>query len=111
MTICMPRSGFLRTACAAAILASLAPMARAATAEPAPPAEGDQPAPLTAPDSLPSLPPYLPKAPVAGELTLAGSTAMNQLAHLWASGLGHLHTGAKLQIQTYDSGQVLPRLA
>jgi phosphate transport system substrate-binding protein len=40
------------------------------------------------------LPPYLPKAPVAGELTLAGSTAMNQLAHLWAGGLAQLHPGA-----------------
>jgi phosphate transport system substrate-binding protein len=36
---------------------------------------------------------------------------MNHLAQLWAGGLGQLHTKAKLSIQMYESGQVLPRLA
>jgi phosphate transport system substrate-binding protein len=83
---------------------------RAATSEPGA-AAGDPPAPLSTPETLAALPPYLPEAPVEGELTLAGSSAMNQLAHLWAGGLAHLHPGAKLKIQMYESGQVLPRLA
>jgi phosphate transport system substrate-binding protein len=36
---------------------------------------------------------------------------MNQLAQLWADGLHHLHAQAKLKIEMYESGQVLPRLA
>jgi phosphate transport system substrate-binding protein len=63
------------------------------------------------PETLASLPPYLPKAPVEGELKVAGSSAMNQLAHLWGAGLAQLHPGAKLTVATYDSAQVLPRLA
>lgn len=88
----------------------LACTTRAATSDPAAPA-ADQPATITAPATLATLPPYLPKAPVTGELTLAGSSAMNPLAHLWAGGLAHLHPGAKMTIQMYESGQVLPRLA
>ncbi|RIK85194.1 MAG: hypothetical protein DCC67_04245 [Planctomycetota bacterium] len=61
-------------------------------------------------DLLSGLPPYLPKAPVSGKLTLAGSSAMNQLAMLWADGLKHVHPEAELQIDMYESGQVLPRL-
>jgi phosphate transport system substrate-binding protein len=91
-------------------LLALSAAVQAATSEPGV-APADGPAPVTAPDALASLPPYLPKAPVAGELTLAGSTAMNQLAHLWGSGLAHLHPDAKLKITMYDSAQVLPRLA
>jgi len=63
------------------------------------------------PDLLAGLPPYLPKAPVKGELVLAGSTAMNQLAHLWADGLKHVHPDAKVTVNMYESAQVLPRLA
>jgi phosphate transport system substrate-binding protein len=70
-------------------------------------ADGAQPAP----DLLAGLPPYLPKAPVKGELVLAGSTAMNQLAHLWADGLKHVHPEAKVTVNMYESGQVLDRLA
>jgi phosphate transport system substrate-binding protein len=82
----------------------------AATSDPAAPS-ADQPSTITAPETLAALPPYLPKAPVQGDLTLAGSSAMNQLAHLWAGGLRHLHAEAKLTVQMYESGQVLPRLA
>jgi phosphate transport system substrate-binding protein len=62
-------------------------------------------------DQLAGLPPYLPKAPVKGKLALAGSSAMNQLARLWADGLKHVHPDAKLDVSMYESGQVLPRLA
>jgi phosphate transport system substrate-binding protein len=62
-------------------------------------------------DQLAGLPPYLPKAPVKGKLSLAGSSAMNQLAMLWADGLKHVHPDAKLDISMYESGQVLARLA
>jgi phosphate transport system substrate-binding protein len=62
-------------------------------------------------DLLAGLPPYLPKAPVAGEITLAGSSAMNQLAVLWSDGLKHVHPDAKVTIKMFESGQVLPRLA
>jgi ABC-type phosphate transport system substrate-binding protein len=93
-----------------AVLALATPAVHAATSEPgaAPAAET---APVTAPETLASLPPYLPKAPVEGELKLAGSSAMNQLAHLWGAGLAHLHPGLKLTVETHESGQVLPRLA
>jgi phosphate transport system substrate-binding protein len=62
-------------------------------------------------DLVAGLPPYLPKAPVAGKLSIAGSSAMNQLALLWADGLRHVHPEAKLDIAMFESGQVLPRLA
>lgn len=61
-------------------------------------------------DQLAGLPPYLPKAPVSGKLSLAGSSAMNQLAMLWADGLKHVHPEAKVEINMYESGQVLARL-
>jgi phosphate transport system substrate-binding protein len=76
-----------------------------------PPAVADATNPASEPDLLAGLPPYLPKAPVKGELVLAGSTAMNQLAHLWADGLKHVHPEAKVMVNMYESGQVLPRLA
>jgi phosphate transport system substrate-binding protein len=60
---------------------------------------------------LAGLPPYLPKAPVDGKLSLAGSSAMTQLARLWADGLRHVHPDAKLDVTQFESGQVLPRLA
>jgi phosphate transport system substrate-binding protein len=62
-------------------------------------------------DMLVGLPPYLPKAPVAGKLSIAGSSAMNQLALLWADGLKHVHPEAKVDVAMFESGQVLPRLA
>ena len=62
-------------------------------------------------DLLAGLPPYLPKAPVSGEIKLAGSSAMNQLALLWASGLHHVHPDTKVEVDMYESGLVLPRLA
>jgi phosphate transport system substrate-binding protein len=62
-------------------------------------------------DQLAGLPPYLPKAPVRGKLALAGSSAMNQLAMLWADGLKHVHPEAQVEIDMYESGQVLSRLA
>jgi phosphate transport system substrate-binding protein len=62
-------------------------------------------------DLLAALPPYLPKAPVGGKLSIAGSSAMNQLALLWADGLKHVHPEAKLEVAMFESGQVLPRLA
>ncbi|HEX6962947.1 MAG TPA: substrate-binding domain-containing protein [Lacipirellula sp.] len=79
-------------------------------------AEGKQAAPTVATvlatggDPLAALPPYLPKAPVRGKLALAGSSAMNQLAMLWAEGLKHMHPEANLDIAMYESGQVLARL-
>jgi len=60
---------------------------------------------------LAGIPPYLPKAPVSGKLALAGSSAMNQLAMLWADGLKHVHPDAKVEINMFESGQVLARLA
>jgi phosphate transport system substrate-binding protein len=62
-------------------------------------------------DLLAGLPPYLPKAPVSGKLAIAGSSAMNQLAMLWADGLQRVHPDAKVNIEMYESGQVLSRLA
>lgn len=59
---------------------------------------------------LGGLPPYLPKAPISGKLSVAGSSAMNQLAHLWADGLRHVHPDAKLDVVMFESGQVLPKL-
>lgn len=59
---------------------------------------------------LGGLPPYLPKAPISGKLTVAGSSAMNQLANLWADGLQHVHPEAKLDVVMFESGQVLPKL-
>jgi phosphate transport system substrate-binding protein len=109
MLTCMPRSGFFGLAFATGLALALA-TARAATSDPSVVESTDAIA-IAAPDALASLPPYLPKAPVEGELTVAGSSAMNHLAQLWASGLGHLHSGAKLKIDMYESGQVLPRLA
>jgi len=69
--------------------------------------------PAAAPDVdlLAGLPPYLPKAPVKGELIVAGSSAMNQLAILWAEGIKHIHPDAKVTVRMFESGQVLPRLA
>ena len=109
MVISMPRSGYFGLALATGLVLSLA-AAQAATSDPSVIESTDAIA-IAAPDALASLPPYLPKAPVEGELTVAGSSAMNHLAQLWASGLGHLHSGAKLKITMYESGQVLPRLA
>jgi phosphate transport system substrate-binding protein len=104
MTIPAPRSGLF-------ILLCLVPLAAwAATAEPGIDS-AQEPAPVVAPDDLAALPPYLPKAPVEGELTLAGSSAMTQLAHLWGDGLRLLHEKAQLTVTTYDSAQVLPKLA
>jgi phosphate transport system substrate-binding protein len=85
-------------------------VARAATTDIDAPAVADATA-IASPDTLAVLPPYLPKAPVKGELTVAGSSAMAQLAHLWAAGLAHIHPEAKVTVQTFESGQVLPRLA
>lgn len=59
---------------------------------------------------LGGLPPYLPKAPVSGKLSVAGSSAMNQLALLWADGLKHIHPEAKLDVAMFESGKVLPKL-
>lgn len=59
---------------------------------------------------LGGLPPYLPKAPISGKLSVAGSSAMNQLANLWADGLKHVHPEAKLDVVMFESGQVLPKL-
>jgi phosphate transport system substrate-binding protein len=62
-------------------------------------------------DLLAGFPPYLPKSPVSGKLAIAGSSAMNQLAMLWADGLRHVHPEATLNIEMFESGQVLSRLA
>jgi phosphate transport system substrate-binding protein len=59
---------------------------------------------------LGGLPQYLPKAPISGKLSVAGSSAMNQLANLWADGLKHVHPEAKLDVVMFESGQVLPKL-
>lgn len=61
-------------------------------------------------DLLGGLPPYLPKAPISGKLSVAGSSAMNQLALLWADGLKHIHPEVKLDVAMFESGQVLPKL-
>ena len=59
---------------------------------------------------LGGLPPYLPKAPISGKLSVAGSSAMNQMALLWADGLKQVHPEAKLDVAMFESGQVLPKL-
>ena len=84
MTSPAPRSGLL------ILLCLVSPAALAATSEPGVDV-AEEPAPVVVPDELAALPPYLPKAPVEGELTLAGSSAMTQLAHLWGDGLRLLH--------------------
>ena len=61
-------------------------------------------------DLLGGLPPYLPKAPITGKISVAGSSAMNQLAMLWADGLKHVHPEVKLDVTMFESGQVLPKL-
>lgn len=61
-------------------------------------------------DLLGGLPPYLPKAPISGKLSVAGSSAMNQLALLWADGLKHIHPEVKLDVAMFESGKVLPKL-
>lgn len=101
----------MQAALCATVLGSLCPTANAAQGDEKPASvklitaavarEGDM---------LGGLPPYLPKAPVSGKLALAGSSAMNQLAMLWADGLKHVHPEAKVEIAMYESGQVLPRL-
>jgi phosphate transport system substrate-binding protein len=62
-------------------------------------------------DLLVGLPPYLPKAPVGGKLSIGGSSAMNQLALLWSDGLRHIHAETQIDVAMFESGQVLPRLA
>jgi len=91
---------------AAKVAANVAPPAAAKLVSPAVTAALKQEG-----DLLAGLPPYLPKAPVKGKLALAGSSAMNQLAMLWADGLKHVHPQAKVEINMYESGQVLARLA
>ena len=61
-------------------------------------------------DLLGGLPPYLPKAPISGKLSVAGSSAMNQLAMLWADGLQHVHPDVKLEVSRLESAQVLSKL-
>lgn len=57
-------------------------------------------------DILEGIPPYLPKAPVSGELRLAGSSTMNQLAHLWVDGLRSIHSDAKIAVRMIGSDEV-----
>ena len=109
MKFTTPRSGRLLLAIVTIFVVGVA-TAIAATSDAGAAAE-EGTATLAAPEALASLPPYLPKAPVEGELTLAGSSAMNQLAQLWADGLHHLHAKAKLKIDMYESGQVMAKLA
>jgi phosphate transport system substrate-binding protein len=86
-------------------------LARAAVAVEQPTAATVATTLATGGDQLAGLPPYLPKAPVSGKLALAGSSAMNQLALLWADGLKHMHPDAKVDVDMYESGQVLARLS
>jgi phosphate transport system substrate-binding protein len=58
-------------------------------------------------DFLEGIPPYLPKAPVKGELRLAGSSTMNQLAHLWVDGIKEIHPEAKIDVRMIGSEEVL----
>ncbi|MEX2169868.1 MAG: substrate-binding domain-containing protein [Pirellulales bacterium] len=58
-------------------------------------------------DFLEGVPPYLPKAPVTGELRLAGSSTMNQLAHLWVDGLKSIHPEAEITVRMIGSEEVL----
>ena len=96
-----------------AVAQQAAPKAVAKPQAGAAPSAASKPAAVVAPavDLLAGLPPYLPKAPVTGEITLAGSSAMNQLAVLWADGLKHVHPEARVTVKMFESGQVLPRLA
>lgn len=61
-------------------------------------------------DLLEGIPPYLPKAPVKGELHLAGSSTMNQLAHLWIDGLQAIHPEAIIDVRMIGSEDVLDHL-
>jgi phosphate transport system substrate-binding protein len=62
-------------------------------------------------DLLEGIPPYLPKAPVKGVLKVAGSSTMNQLAHLWTDGIKAIHPEAKIDIRMIGSGEVPGLLA
>lgn len=62
-------------------------------------------------DILEGIPPYLPKAPREGELQIAGSSTMNQLAHLWHDGMKSIHPKAKIDIRMIGSGEVPGLLA
>ena len=86
--------------------------ASAPAASPAPTGKAPVGTPVVAPeaDQLAGLPPYLPKSPVKGELILAGSSAMSQMALLWADGLKRIHNEAKIEVKTFESGQVLESL-
>lgn len=57
-------------------------------------------------DHLEGIPPYLPQAPVKGELQIAGSSTMNQLAQLWVDGLSAIHPDAKIDIRMIGSEEV-----
>jgi phosphate transport system substrate-binding protein len=107
MTALATRRSLCTLAAAVAFLAATS--AYAATAQPQ--AAAASATTLTTPSEFDALPPYLPKAPIEGELKLAGSSAMNHLATLWADGLRQIHGKAKLSVVMYDSAQVLPRLA
>jgi phosphate transport system substrate-binding protein len=58
-------------------------------------------------DFLEGIPPYLPKAPVAGELRLAGSSTMNQLAQLWVDAFKATHPDSKITVRLIGSEEVL----
>jgi phosphate transport system substrate-binding protein len=83
---------------------------KAASVEAAKPAAAKVQTAAPPTDLLAGLPPYLPKSPVNGEISIAGSSAMNQLARLWVDGLKHVHPELKASVDMFESGQVLPRL-
>jgi ABC-type phosphate transport system substrate-binding protein len=60
---------------------------------------------------LESIDPYLPRAEVAGEVDVFGSTSMDAMAHGWAIGFKKFHPKVKIVISAEGSETVFARLA
>lgn len=107
---CFSRRRWALRNLAMVVAASTAALASLALADDKPTAATVATALAKGGDQLAGLPPYLPKAPVSGKLSIAGSSAMNQLAMLWADGLKQVHPEAQVEVNMYESGRVLARL-
>jgi len=63
---------------------------------------------------LKSVDPYLPpknaKAPLTGNVKVHGSTSMDALAHVWASGFNEFHKGVKVEIGASGSFEAFEHL-
>lgn len=55
--------------------------------------------------------PYIPREDVQGDLYIAGSQTMQQMAALWSDRFQELHPGVKCQVDCHGSEGALPALA